>query len=260
MQRAPANFERTNGGRALGWAWDSARVHLRQGPVVGAETRWREGPTAVLAKHLGGPRRPPIRSILAAWRPLGRPSWHGWPWAGQFPLSGHPLWESHLAICQWPCDFRPMPALLSRFIRADRQSGLCAIEGNRGSSPIYSIWFRLRHCEATWTHGSRNMEAWKHRNRGIGGGPCPGWTPTEHEQRQQIAAKSPKLSARMRGCRTELRFAMRCVCTPWPVGVVVEHRTTQSTSRGVTTFAVSEAISTRSPSGRDADRSVVFLC
>ena len=36
----PTLRERTAGvGVALGWAWVSARVHLRKGPVVGAETR-----------------------------------------------------------------------------------------------------------------------------------------------------------------------------------------------------------------------------
>ena len=195
MQRAPANFERTNGGRALGWAWDSAPVHLRQGPVVGAETRWREGPTAVLAKHLGGPRRPPIRSILAAWQPLGRPSWHGWPWAGQFPLSGHPLWESHLAICQWPCDFGPMPALLSRFIRADRQSGLCAIEGNRGSSPIYSRWFRFRHCEG-------NMDAWKQKHGGME-------TQKQRHRRRTLPGLDPNGA---RATATDCRQVTQIVC------------------------------------------------
>lgn len=80
---ALANFERQ---------WKGPRPgHLRKGPLWGHRTaRDGGGPTAVLAKHHGGPSSAPIRSIIEAWRPLDFPSWHGWPISPLFVLLAGP--------------------------------------------------------------------------------------------------------------------------------------------------------------------------
>ncbi len=99
MQRAAANFERTNSacaldnwGPGLGSCLGPARVHLRKGPVVGAGDRGKGRAHSGISETLGGPRRAPIRSIINAWRPLAPPFLAQRAMACQFPLfSAHAL-------------------------------------------------------------------------------------------------------------------------------------------------------------------------
>lgn len=162
MQRAPANFERTNGGRwrcpglGLGLrsgsfaqgACGGGRDTLKGGPHSGiGETSWRAkaASDSLDSGRLAAPGAPFLARLAMGW-----------------PIS--PLWTYALGIPPRNLPIAMRLSLNARiaeqvycYRRADRQSELCAIEGNLGSSPIYSIWFRLRHCEG-------NMDAWKQKH------------------------------------------------------------------------------------------------
>ena len=221
MQRAPANFERTNGGRwrcpglGLGLrsgsfaqgACGGGRDTLKGGPHSGiGETSWRAkaASDSLDSGRLAAPGAPFLARLAMGW-----------------PIS--PLWTYALGIPprNLPIAMRlsPNAALLSRFIAtAEPIANLnCALSrGTLVHRQFIPYGFDSGTARETWTHGSRNTEAWKHWEQRNRRRTLPGLDPG-----QQIAAKSPKLSARMRGCRIDLRFAMS-LRTPWPVGVVVE--------------------------------------
>lgn len=100
------NFEKEKGRGpgGPGWGWISARPQFAEGASQkGQSGPWKGDSTAVLAKHVGGPRFAPIRLITGAWRPWNSLCGTAGPSTCQFPLLLTCTYESHLAICQSPC-------------------------------------------------------------------------------------------------------------------------------------------------------------